>query len=76
MKTEYKVVFWIVISFLVIGTFFYLNDKGVFAATNPDPNCTVISEVPPVKTYYCYNPENGKNYYRNNLGFMMLDKEE
>lgn len=47
----------------------------VRGGASPDPNCALISQEGTLKTYYCYNPENGKSYYRNNLGFMMLDEE-
>jgi hypothetical protein len=39
-----------------------------------DPNCTLISHDGNLKTFYCFNPENGDSYYRNNFGFIALGK--
>lgn len=69
---------WILWVVVVVGLsllfVLYANDP-VNSQSSIDPNCTLISQEMNLKTYYCYNPENGENYYRNNMGFIVLDKE-
>lgn len=62
---------------IIVVAFAVWSEGGirVSAAVDADPDCTLISQEGTLRTSYCYNPENNKFYYRNNLGFMMKDEE-